>query len=366
MTILVASDKFKGSLSALQVCELVAKTLQQRAAENQCIIQPLADGGDGTLAILRESLKLDPIVVPTIDPLGRPLNAEYLVSHDTAYVELAEASGIVRLREDEYNILTATTRGTGRLIQHAISSGYKNCVLSIGGSCSNDMGLGIAYELGFRFFKKQQDEVIPAGGTLMDIHTIVPPSSQAIELTILCDVDNPLYGPRGAAQVYGQQKGASSIDIAFLDKGAQHVADVIRREFYKSVDLLEGGGAAGGVAAGLYGLLSKVKVKSGFEVLSGMIDLDRKINSVDHVITGEGRLDSQSFDGKVVGRVLDLCKKYDKPLTILVGENALLKSDYPNYDKLEIHDILSRSTSLKDAVQKSSKYIRELTQLIQI
>lgn len=368
MNILICSDKFKMSLSASEVCHAIAQGIITSYPRASITILPLADGGDGTLDVLRESLRLEEISVPTTDPLHRPIHAKYLSDRKTAYVELAEASGIWRLHPSELDVMHTTTLGTGTLMRHAIDQGHSEITLCLGGSCTNDVGLGIAKELGFGFLDSNGGPVVPAGGTLSDISSITGPEKPyTTKLRILCDVDNPLYGPDGAAFVYGPQKGADQDHIRALDKGMRHIEQLIRGQYNKTIGQIKGAGAAGGIAAGLYGLLDEVVLENGLLHIAELVALEDKIKSADIIITGEGQLDSQSLHGKVVSKVADLVHHHgNKVMIAIVGRNTLTDTELEAAHIAQCHSILSVSKDLADAMANGEKYLTAIAQQLDL
>ena len=297
----------------------------------------------------------------TQDPIGRPVAASYYVSEDCAYIELAEASGIWRLAPDELSVMTTTTIGTGILIKHAIAAGYSKIVLFLGGSCTTDAGLGILTEIGFTFQNKSGQSIIPVGGNLLDITTIIPPSDlPKLSIQILCDVTNPLYGSKGAAHVYGKQKGASPKQIITLDNGLRHISNLIENISGKEDDKMEGAGAAGGILAGLYGLLETVSVSNGFDYLSQLLNLEEKVMVADIVISGEGKLDQSSLDGKVVSKVAAFCRKHGKPFIAIVGQSVLSQKELVNAGMQRCYSVLSLADSVDDALQNGPRYLEEI------
>lgn len=363
MKILVACDKFKGSLEADKVCAAIAKGLQTQNKNFIVKQQALADGGDGTLKILKDSLQLETVHCLTTDPLGRPISSYYLKDENRAFIELAISSGIALLNASELDIMRTHTSGTGKLIQHALEHGCKEIILTIGGSCSNDMGLGIAEELGYTFVNKTGQKIQACGRQLIHIDEIIKPRHPTeASFTILCDVDNPLYGPHGAAQIYGPQKGATQTQIAELDKGMRHLADLILLNWKKDISKIPGAGAAGGIAGGLFGILNNVKLKNGFDFLSDLIDLENKITEADLIITGEGQLDDQSFDGKVIGKIKDLSILHQKPLIVVCGINQL-KGDSLSPDKsIDIFETMKYAKDQKDSMDNAEFYLVKIAQ----
>ncbi len=361
MKILIACDKFKGSMNANQVCRSIEKGILATYSNAVCVTQPLADGGDGTLQILQNHFKFDNVTLNTIDPLNRKIDARYLSRDKTALIELAEASGITLLHKTELDVLSANSVGTGLLMHHALEQGHQKIMLALGGSCTNDVGLGIAYALGFQFLNTENISIIPCGANLIAIKKIIAPKAiPPFQLTILTDVDNPLYGPNGAAHTFGTQKGANQDEVILLDNGVKHIAELIQKSFGKKINNLKGGGAAGGIAAGLFGLLHNVEIKNGFDFIAEKLVLEEKIKEADYVITGEGKLDATSLNGKIVGKLLEMCKKYEKPLIVVAGSQDLKKEQLDSLGFYVADSILNYAKDLKDAMEHGERYLEEI------
>lgn len=326
MKILIAPDKFKSSLSAHQVSEIISRNLS--ALGHEVIICPLADGGEGTAAILTQLSEGSMATVMVSDPLLRNISASYGLSadHSTAFIEMAQASGLWRLGKDEYNPEKSTTLGTGELIRHALDSGVKKIILGCGGSATNDGGTGMAAALGWKFYDRNDQEFVPTGGNLNEIIRIddasIHPRIHQTTFTVISDVTNPLTGPEGAASVFGPQKGADPVVVKKLDEGLLHLDDLFVRYSGKSFDCLPGSGAGGGMGGGARFFL-KAEWEQGIIFLIRAAGLEKKIISSDLVITGEGKLDRQSFQGKVISGVADICKKHNRRLMIICGINEL-------------------------------------------
>jgi len=358
--VLLVCDKFKGSLCSYEVNAALARGLKKRYPEITPLILPMADGGDGTLEVLKEAFEIPFIYQETIDPLGRRITAPYLINEKTAYFELAAASGISLLKKEERQPLHTTTLGTGRMMRKALADGATKLVLGLGGSCTTDAGLGIAHELGVRFFDKNKNELIPSGGNLLQIVTI--DSKNAIDigqLKILSDVPNPLYGLNGAAHIFARQKGATDEEIDILDQGLRHVAQLIKTQTGRSIGNLNGGGAAGGIAAGLVGLFG-AEIINGFEYLKNLTGLEAEMKKADLVITGEGQLDKTSLNGKVVGGVAELCRKYRKSLIIVVGASQLSTSEKETLGIQEVYTVLERAGSVGEAIREAAGYLEKI------
>jgi len=360
MNILIASDKFKGSLRSEEVCRAIENGLLKSGKDVMIKIQQMADGGDGTMKIIKEILQLKTIQVNTEDALGRPIIAEYYTDDTHAFIELAEASGIARLSTDELNPLITQTTGTGIIIKDALSKGYHNIVLGLGGSCTHDIGLGIAHVLGFSFIDQEGQRLIPNGGNLMQINQFKKIKFPLVQMKLLCDVKNPLYGLQGAAHTYAAQKGAGPADIELLDSGSKHIADLIERHCDMDVSTKEGGGAAGGIAAGMVGLF-QAELQSGFDFLSKLTRLENKIKEADIVITGEGTLDKSSLDGKVVGQMIALCQKYNKPIIVVAGDSSLHEDEIKASRIKSVHTVLQRADDLTDSIKNAKDYIIKIS-----
>ncbi len=361
MKVLIAPDKFKGSLNSQALCDSIANNLLAKDPNLQISMQPLADGGDGTLEVIKRMNDYNSLLIETIDPLGRPIIAEYISDGSTAFIELTKASGIIHLSKNELNVLKASTRGTGMLIKHALENGHEKIIMSLGGSCSNDMGLGIAHVLGFNFIDKDGNALEPCGGNLHLIKDILwPKVSPAVSFTLLFDVDNPLYGPHGAAHTFAKQKGASPSQILQLDQSMQLVAKLIEKKRGINIQDYTGGGAAGGVVAGLAGLLNNLSLQSGFEFIAERIGLKDQIESADVIITGEGMLDHSSFGGKVIGNISRYCQELKKPLLAVVGSSTLDQKEYSMHGISRVYQIMDDAKSLDDALARPQYYIQQM------
>ena len=328
MDILVCPDKFKGTLDANSVTLHLAKGLTMADPGLSVVEMPLADGGEGTAEILAESCKANKKNCQVSDPLGRSLSSHYFIDDQTAFIELAMASGLALLDASERDPLRTSTRGTGELIRDAILSGARRIFLCLGGSATNDGGMGIAETMGARFLDEGGNVLEPCGNNLAKVTSVdlshlisVPP------LTILHDVKNPLLGKEGAAMVYSEQKGAKEQHKQYLEKGMAHFHDVIMAKTGKSFEKIPGMGAAGGTALCPVALFG-AELQAGFEEVSGQLDLERSMKAVDVVVTGEGKLDEQSFQGKVVGSVIEMAAKFKKPVFVVCGSTEVLSEQF--------------------------------------
>jgi glycerate kinase len=359
--ILIAPDKFKGSLSGAEICSILNTVIQKVIPDAVIETCPLADGGDGSIEILSSYLEIKERFCDTVDPLGRPSKASYFMSEDTAYIELASASGIVLLEQSDRNPMHTSTYGTGLLIRDAIELGLKNIYLFLGGSSTNDGGMGIADSMGYTFYDKNGNLLAPNGISLAAINRIVvPPKVSNIEKFIICcDVNNPPFGPNGAAKVYGKQKGANQQEIIHLDVGIKNLCHQIELFNGVSLSTLEGGGAAGGTAICLSGFFN-AEIISGMDFIAEATMLDAKIEAADIVISGEGRLDTQSFNGKVISGVAEICQKLGKKLWLVVGKNELSKQEVHQLGAEGVFSIFEKADNLDDAMANSEKYLKEI------
>lgn len=361
MKILLAPDKFKGSLTAQAVCKALSEGIKKARPSASIVSKPLADGGDGSLAVLDYYFDLKTITKTVQDPLGRPIAASYKMQETTAYIEMAAASGLVLLQPEERNCMYTTSFGTGELIADALANGAKEVFLFIGGSATNDGGIGIAQALGYQFFDASGNALAPIGKNLLHIDTI--DGSQCylnlkkVSIKVVCDVNNPFSGEHGAAHVYAAQKGASAAEIEVLDKGLENLARQLIAHNYQDISEIPGSGAAGGVGGGAIAFLG-AKLVSGIQSFLKITNLETALQQADLIITGEGKLDRQTEQGKVISGVCDLAKKYKKPVIAVCGDADLPISDSLRIDKL--YTVRSRSASLEEALQNASDKLRQI------
>lgn len=328
MNVLIAPDKFKGSLSAPEVGEALQQGLAKFLPEANVTVFPLADGGEGTIDVLSKCFDLKMVMVPVHDPLSRPIHALYGLNaaKQLAVVEMARASGLGLLKEEEFNPLITSTVGTGELIRDAISKGATTIYLTVGGSATNDGGTGMADALGYRFLDAQGQRIIPSGERLQHIEKIERPADNFDEFTVvvLTDVQNPLTGPHGASSVYGPQKGATPSQVELLDKGLHHLAAVVDRDLGVPVGSIPGGGAAGGLGAGAVAFLG-ASIEAGCESIIRLTGFDGALKDADFLITGEGRIDKQTTSGKVVSSVAQQARFLGKKTFAVAGQSTLDK-----------------------------------------
>lgn len=328
MRILIACDSFKDALPAADVCAAIARGLRRSGKLGLDLTQmPLSDGGEGVLEILRCTLGLTPVNLVVADPLFRPVTASYGISADgmTALVEMAEASGLQRLTIGERNPLLTSTYGTGELLADAKARGVRRVLLALGGSATNDAGIGAAAALGWKFLGATGEALRPVGGALQRIDRMIAPAGRAFDqVDVLCDVTNPLFGPQGAAFVYGRQKGGTDESLNQLDQGLRHIAELVEAQLnQKGLATVPGAGAAGGFGFGALVFLG-AKLKRGIEMVLDLVGFEDAARKADLIITGEGRLDDQSGKGKVVQGV---CSRAGKVPVVAVCGTVSITQD---------------------------------------
>lgn len=325
MKIVIALDSLKGSLDSPTACKAIGAAIHELIQTAEIVLKPLADGGEGTAEILLSSCGGEWIVMDAMGPLPHlEFEAGYAVlAHPKrCVVEMASASGLPLLREDQRDPMKATTYGTGQLLAAAFKHDLP-VWLALGGSATVDGGVSAAMALGWRFLDKKGDSIGFGGGQLEKISSIVPPPNHAWPaVEVLCDVTNPLCGPSGAARVFGPQKGATPSMVERLDAGLHHLAEVIKRDLGVDVLGISGGGAAGGFAAGAVAFLN-AEILPGIQTIIDATGLRDDLKGADWVITGEGSFDSQSLAGKVVSGVIDAARDAGVKVAVLAGRIGL-------------------------------------------
>lgn len=359
MKFLFASDSFKGTLTSDQTIELLTKAAEEVFGSCETSGVPVADGGEGTTDAVVKARSGEIITVPVHGPLMEMEQGFYGRLSDTeAILEMAAASGLPMVPEEKRNPLNTTTYGTGELLKAALDAGYTEIAIAIGGSATNDGGMGFASALGIRFLDQDGNVLEGRGENLEKVAHIdmsgLDPAIQKAHFTVMCDVTNPLCGPNGATYTFGKQKGGTPEILDRLEKGMQNYRDVIIREFGINPDEIQGSGAAGGLGAALKVFLH-AEMKSGIETVLDLIDFDARLEGVDLVVTGEGRTDWQSCFGKVMQGVGDRSAKHQVPVAALCGGLG------PDYEKIYAHGISSIMTTvdgpmpLKEALDNASE-----------
>lgn len=322
--ILLVPDSFKGTLSSRQVCQVMAGQLRRFFPQAQVKSIPVADGGEGSVEAFLAAAGGERRTRTVTGPFGEPVEAFYGVLGDgrTAVIEMAACAGLP-LAEGRLNPERATTYGVGELLLAAKEAGCTKAILGLGGSCTNDGGVGTAAALGAKFTRADGTAFVPTGGTLGEIAALdVSPVAQALqgmELTAMCDIDNPLYGEAGAAAVFAPQKGADAAMVARLDAGLRHLGQVAARCLGRDFSHLPGTGAAGGLGFGMAAFCG-AQLRMGIDAVLDAVGFDSLLPGTDVVFTGEGKIDSQSARGKVVSGVAARCRKAGVPVVAVVGQ----------------------------------------------
>ena len=322
VTIVVACGAFKGSLTAIESCHHAAEGARRAHPDADVVERPVADGGGGSLEVMVAG-GARPVPVTASGPTGEKVETSFAaIDPDTAFVEMADACGLLRLPDDIPRPLEASSRGVGEVMLEALRSGRGNIHLGIGGSASTDGGTGMLSALGVRFLDSDGNELPDGGGSLLHLDRVdldgLDPAVRAARVLVACDVDNPLLGPLGAARVYGPQKGASPGEVDILEAGLARLAEVLRAQGLDVDPDAPGSGAAGGVGFTVRELLG-ASLDPGFEVLGTLTGLEDVVSAADLVVTGEGRLDDQTMHGKTPLGVASLCRTHGVPVVAVCG-----------------------------------------------
>jgi len=369
LKIAIAPDSLKGTLTALEAAECIERGLR-RVLKNISVRKiPMADGGDGTVQAIVDATRGRLKRAKVHDPLGRSVWARYGITGNgrLAVIEMAAASGLVLLEPFERDPLLTTTRGTGDLIRAALRTGVRKILIGIGGSATNDGGMGMARALGVRFLDEHCQE-IPEGGGSLDKLTRIDVAGRMsaldeVTIEVACDVDNPLTGPKGAARVYGKQKGASRAQICMLDKNLKHFSRIVRKNLGIDVDRVPGAGAAGGLGAGLMAFVG-AELRSGTDVVTDAIGLSTRLCGCDLVITGEGRTDDQTLHGKAPMGVIREARKQGIPVFVISGSIGPGAESLLDHGVEAYYGAVSEPMDEKDLRQKGPKLLEECAQRV--
>jgi len=338
MRILIAPDKFKGSLSARQVAENIALGVRDVIPDAQIEIAPVADGGEGTAEVICNARGGEWVMCRGHGPLGNPIEARYvwLSENASAVIEMSEAAGLRALKDEVRDVLRANTFGVGEMLLDGAKRGAREIIVGLGGSVTNDGGFGMARALGFRFFDQQDNEIEKTADLISVVRIEAPvaagvsparqPASASggppqIRIAAACDVKNPLLGENGATRTFGPQKGATPDELEVLERALTSLADTVTTELGCDFRNNPGAGAAGGLGFGLMSFCSG-ELRPGFDIVADAVELEEKIRSADVVITGEGKLDRQTLEGKAPAGVALLARKFGKRIFAVVGRAA--------------------------------------------
>jgi len=362
MTVLIAADSFKDALPAIEVCNALQRGVRRAGNDLQVVIFPLADGGEGTAEILTFHSNGRTIELEVMDPLFRPTRATYGLSPDGAYayIDMAQASGLQLLAGGERDPYRTSSYGTGQLILDATRRGARHLLLGIGGSATNDAGMGMATALGYRFLDKAGRELPPSGQSLAKVSRIDDQSLQfdirQLDVRVLCDVDNPLFGPRGAAHVYAPQKGADRAMVGQLDEGLRHFAVILQEHTGRALAEEPGAGAAGGMGAGAMAFLGAA-LRPGIETIIEHTGFLQILEAADLLLTGEGRLDAQTLHGKLIHGLCRRAAQHELPVIAFCGSLAASPDQLEAIGLSAAFSILDRPMQLEEALQATEQLL---------
>jgi len=360
MKILIAIDSFKGSLSSSRLSDAIQEGVKTIMPEAEVVSTPIADGGEGVVDALVNNLNGELIYKKVNDPLYRSVNAYYgMLPDKTAIIEMALSSGLTLVPNHLRNPLLTTTYGVGELILDALDKGSREFICGIGGSATNDAGIGMAAALGYRFYDANDNELLPIGSSLQSIERIdltnIDKRLKDCSFLIACDVDNPLYGPRGASYTYGPQKGADMKMVEELDLGLKHFSEVVKAQLKIDKAHLSGTGAAGGLGYGFSALLNG-HLRPGIEIIMEKLEFEKKLIGVDLVITGEGRIDFQSVMGKAPMGVGLAAQKHNIPVIAIAGSLGDNYQALREFGIQSIYCVIDKPMSLEEAMDPTIAY----------
>jgi len=362
MKIIIAPQSFKGSLTANEATECISEAVTDIFPDSELVKLPIADGGDGTLETLVETSKGKIIRSEVLDPLGNLVFAEWGLIEGIAIIEMARSSGLALINPEKLDPMNSTSFGTGQLILEALNSGVKKIILGIGGSATNDCGVGAAKALGIRFFKDDGSEIENNVEDFINIKNINMESINAkindVDIEVACDVTNTLCGKEGASYIYGPQKGANKEQIEILDNSLLHLSNIIKKDIGKDVLNIKGAGAAGGMGAGMVAFCSAT-LRPGVDIIFDTLDVEKKIMGADLIITGEGQFDISSTYNKAPSAVAKIGMKYDIPCIGVSGSFG------EGFEKLDEYGIISKTT-LINKISNLETNIKDAKHLIKI
>lgn len=371
MKIVISIDSLKGSLTSIEAANAIKKGILSVDNKSDVVIMPLADGGEGTVEALVQGMNGEEKVISVTGPINEKVNATYgiLKETNTAIIEMAQASGLPLVPAELRNPLNTTTYGVGEIIKEAIEKGCRNFIVGIGGSATNDCGVGMLQALGFEFYD-ENDNLVGLGGKVLNQIKIIKTDNKLKELDecnfkIACDVNNPLYGENGAAYIYGPQKGATEEIVKELDKGLKNFAEVVKDDLGKDIAHIGGAGAAGGLGFGFLGFLNS-KLESGIKIILDEIKLEEVVKDADIVITGEGRLDNQTAMGKAPIGVAKLAKKHGAKVIAIAGCTTpdAVKCNEEGIDAY--FSIVNKAMTIDEAMKKENATQNMIETTIQI
>ncbi len=368
MKIVVAPDSFKGSISTQEAAAAIRAGVLRADPNSDVTIIPMADGGEGTINAITSTIHCKKVSTRVQDPLGRETIATVAILEDqTCIIEMAQACGLGLITATERNPLRTSTYGLGQLIQAGLDQGCRQFIVGLGGSATNDAGVGMLQSLGYRFLDREGNEIGCGGGELGKIHTIdqahIDPRLGESRFTIACDVDNPLIGPAGASYIYAPQKGATPEMVELLEQNLSHFADLVESTLGVQIHSHPGAGAAGGVAGALLAFFDG-KLEAGVKIIATVTKLEQAIATADLVITGEGKIDEQTIHGKTAFGVARIAKTYNVPTIALVGSIGKgVEQLYP-HGFTAVFSIINKPLTLDEAVSQTAPLLIETTEQV--
>ena len=368
MTVLVALDSFKGSLSAREASEALAQGIHLERPDEEVIVLPVADGGDGLIDCLKDFLLADGWQVRTVlvsGPYGQNVEASYLAKGDRAVIEMATCCGLTLVPKEQRRVIFASSYGLGEVIKDAYLEGVRQIHIGLGGSATNDLGLGCMQALGVKFFNADGQPItdhISANDFCKIVRLETEDFSdrfQDLSVMAVCDVNNPLLGPAGATAVFGPQKGVQGDDLSRMQSGMAYAATVLKEHFLKDLSHSTSAGAAGGMGAALMWFFGATRLK-GIDAVLDMIGFDAILKQSDYVLTGEGSFDDQSLSGKAPSGVLDRASRNNKPTFLVAGSLKITIDRCKELGFANAYDLLSRSSGLTDSLQKAAELLTQI------
>lgn len=367
MKILICPDKFKGSLTADEVCEALTKGISTASDNCKIYSMPMSDGGEGALSVIKRYLSGEITVFKATDPLGRDIGVHVFVTKEEVYIETSLVIGLGLIHHDERNPMHTSTYGLGTLIFDILIKGYKHIHLFLGGSATNDGGAGMACALGYRFADATGKPIEIVGKNLLSIEHIGIPVKNLMnnDVKFYCytDVHNNMHGLNGAAYSFSQQKGASLYEMLLLDKGLKNLSAKIKRYLRKDVDKIPGAGAAGGLGAGCCAFLN-AEIRSGVDFFMELTKLKTAIKNADLIISGEGKIDQQSLQGKVISGVSKVCIKYRKHLILVAGQSTISQAKLKNLGVSKLVTLASYCDDMDTSVRNAGFILKKIGQNI--
>lgn len=363
MKILIAPDSYKESMSAFMASTAIREGIQKVLPEAQCTIVPMADGGEGTADCLMYQRKGEQISCHVVDPLGAPIDTAFtwFGQTRTAVIEVAKACGIMLIKADAKDPLTATSYGVGEIIKKALEKGSQEIILTLGGTVTNDGGSGMLQALGGKLLDVDGKQIAFGAGHLHEVEQVDLSEPirllQKVKVTVLCDVKNQLLGDQGATYVFGPQKGVTKGLLKVIESAMEHYAKQVTKDIGRDITKVKGSGAAGGLGFALFAV-SNAQFKCGADYVMENTDFEKKIKDCDFVITGEGSIDAQSLQGKVPIRIAQMAKKYGKPVYVFVGKQSGPMEQFYENGITAVFCILRSIKSMEQVLNEAEKNLR--------